>query len=381
MIVMLCAAVPSSRSGYGTRSLMIAAALATVDGVRIIVTADGETSAASILELPNGHAAVVEHVGRGQMTARLSTLRPDLLVAAETALAPAALAAGGTVVVVLHNVESELWREAASNASGQERADALHRAKLHRLIERKVVSRAAQVWAVSDSDAATMASLLGDGDPGGRVVVVPNVVRDPDRDRVRTPEVGHGVFFGSLWWKPNEDAVRDLASLSRRLAGRGVRHVFTVAGQGATVELRRSVEQVGQVEPVGKLELVGFVPDLEALLDRSACAVLPVRSGGGSMVKLIEAMRLGVPVLTTPQGARGISGLTHGTHLQVVPLGPAFDDTCVDMLNRPGDYEAMAKRGQDFVAERLSLTALEASVRNLIGTLRSVVPSAVDSTS
>ena len=367
MIVFLCAAIPSARSGYGTRSLMIVAALAAIDEVRVVVIGDHSGIAEmEALPLPNGRSAELEHVHRDALVARLQELAPGYLVAAETALAPAALAAGGDVVVLLQNVESALWSEIASTSVGQDRADAIQRSKMNLLIERQVLNRASQVWAVSEDDAKLVSKLVGAADFNQRVAIVPNVVNDPGPQRDRAAERGHGVFFGSLWWKPNEQAVVELATLSRRLTARAVSHRFSVAGQGASDTLRRLVSTGSATPDAGSLELVGFVPDLGAFLDTAACAILPVLSGGGSMVKLIEAMRFGVPVITTPQGARGIAGLRSGVDLLVLPPGREFDDMCVDMLNHPEAFEEMGRRGRQFVREHLSLSSLERTVAALM---------------
>ena len=352
---------------------MIAAALAASCELTIVIVDDAKPDASSegtsrnesrnaMFELPKGRIATVEYVSPPDLETRLKEIGPDVLIANETALAPVAIATGVSTIVSLQNVESALWREVANTASGSQREEALQRSKRNLLIERRVLPRASQIWVVGDNDATAISEIVGGGDFARKISIVPNVVLDPDPEpTAKRPAIaGRGVFFGSLWWSPNEQAVVELVALSDRIARRGIDHRFSIAGQGAPESLRAIVDEARAVE------LAGFVPDLAAFVETAACAVLPVVSGGGSMVKLLDAMRLGVPVLTTPQGARGIAGLEAGVHLVVYPLGREFDDACIAMLTDPESFAEMGRRARSFVGTHFSLSALDTIVGRLI---------------
>ena len=361
-VVMICAQVPSMRSGYGTRNWTLAAALAMVGDLTVFVVGGNESN--TKLGLLGEHTVPLMDVSGPELLTRVGLLHPDFVVAAETAIAPLVMACGVPVVISTHNVESVLAENIAALGSGTEQASARRRAKTNRLIERRVFPLAVQVWAVSEADAAVVIEMFASIETQSRVAVVPNVVADPAPLRERTPEVGLGVFFGSLWWEPNQEAVASLVTVSERLELGGIVHRFDVAGSGAPPTLASLVDQARNVN------LVGFVPDLGAFLDRAACAVLPVTTGGGSMIKLLDALRNGCPVLTTPQGARGFPALCDGVHAVVRPLGPSFDAACAEMLSAPERFAALGLNGRALVADHYSQTVVNGIVATLVGDTR-----------
>lgn len=364
--VMVCAQVPTTHSGYGTRNWTLAAALAMVSDLTIVVVG-GDGSEPTLALLGQRTVPLVD-VAQAELLSYLRLLSPGLVVASETALAPMVMACGVPVAISTHNVESVLASDIAALTSGAGQASALRRVKTNRIIERSVFRLASQVWSVSNADADVVTEMISRVDTQTKVAVVPNVVADPDPIRQRCPEVGVGVFFGSLWWEPNREAVASLVAVSERLRDRGVAHRFDIAGAGAPPVLVALVEQSGNVN------LVGFVPNLCSFLDRAACAVLPVTSGGGSMIKLLDALRNGCPVLTTPAGARGLPELRDGVHAIIRPLGPAFDDACAEMLTSPARFATMGLNGRELIASHYSQSVLNRIVDGLIRDISPVKP-------
>ncbi len=117
------------------------------------------------------------------------------------------------------------------------------------------------------------------------------------------------VFMGNLKYPPNADAVRHFLehvwpTLKERMPGLA----FTVIGRkdGLNFDAPQGVT------------FTGFVDDPYKLIAESGVFVAPLRFGAGTPTKILEAMAVGIPVITTPLGARGIDGILDGKHLLVV---------------------------------------------------------------
>ncbi len=265
------------------------------------------------------------------------------------------------IVMMTHNHESSAaWRHLRRTTRAQFKEDAHRYWRVH-VLERVGFPRAAQIWCVSNADAQRYA---GNPIPADRIFVIPNVV-PPTAFREDPPvgEAGNGVFFGQLGYPPNRDAVLTLAEMSNALSERGVRNEISVLGNGGGPELH------AEVAHAPGLRFFGFVDDLMATLDRAAVVVVPLAFGGGTKLKVIEAMAAGRPVLTTPIGAEGIDGIVDGVHAVIRPLGSAFTDQAAEMLAEPERFAHIGRAGQSLVREHYGMAALELAVSNALGAL------------
>ncbi len=359
--------VTAPTSGYATRTWTISRALAQAGDLTIVhVGADpgDDDHRPEPVELDHGVVARYERVTTADLAARLAGHDLDVVVAGEPTLVPGIVGAPvARRIVDCQNVESDLWRAHATRGPARERAANEQRARASDLLERSVFPRLDQVWTVSGADADTLAARV----PAPMIEVVPNVVAVPDDDpgpRASIP--GHGVFFGSLWYPPNQDAATELLAVSEALTRREQPHRFTVAGAGAPEWLARELARASAVAAPG------FVADLGTLLDGAACAVLPMTYGGGSMVKLLTALGAGCPVVTTPDGSRGIPELADGVHLVVRPLGEPFVDAVAAALAHPERFDGLGREGARLVRDRYSLDVLDARVWELLGSTTAV---------
>lgn len=138
------------------------------------------------------------------------------------------------------------------------------------------------------------------------------------------------LFVGNMGYRPNADAVRWFARAVLplvRLRHTGIRF-FVVGGSPAPIRLP-------PVRDRGAVVITGWVPDVRAYLSRSSVFVAPVRMGGGSRLKVLEAMAAGTPVASSPLGLEGISGAP-GRHCLVAEGAEEFTQAVVRLLdNRP----------------------------------------------
>lgn len=107
----------------------------------------------------------------------------------------------------------------------------------------------------------------------------------------------------------------------------------------------------------------GFVDDIDAMLREAHLLIVPLRSGGGIRVKIIEAMSAGVPVLSTSKGCEGI-GAEDGRNIIIRDDASAFAEEMVRAARDPSRMEALSLEGLQLMAERYSESASLAAKRN-----------------
>jgi glycosyltransferase involved in cell wall biosynthesis len=247
-------------------------------------------------------------------------------------------------VLSTHNVETLIWQR-------------YHEVERHPLqrwyigrqyrkwerYEREVFARATRVVAVSHEDAALMRERFGVPE----VDVVENGIDGTFFAEVQPRrEPGHVLFIGSLEFRPNLDAVRLLldevfpAVRAREPAAR-----LSVVGRNPPpwlVDLARREAAV---------ELHANVPDVRPFLARAAVLAVPLRVGGGSRLKILEALACGLPVVSTRVGAEGLC-LTPGEEIEVVEQVGEMTDVLVRCLRDPAPALARAEKGRQVVRER-----------------------------
>ena len=281
--------------------------------------------------------------------ALLQLLKPDVLVVDHPNNAAMALAAPARVRI-LHtvNLESELAAVAARE-TGKRRLR--RRAEALRQLERELLPRFDQVWGVREEDLAVYRGL-----GVARCVLTPNVVPDAAFEpALVTGAPGEVLMVGSLNYGPNAGAARSLVELGERQAAAGAPLHIVIAGRGAEAELLAAGRRHAW------LDLPGFTPDLQPLVDRAAAIAVPLAWGAGTKVKVVEALARGKPLVTTAIGAEGLA-IEDGVHALVRPLGPEFDAALLAVARDPAAYAAMARRGRELAWARYSQNALTATV-------------------
>lgn len=192
-----------------------------------------------------------------------------------------------------------------------------------------------------------------------RVSVIPNAypsIGDPvGRRTVGAPPCL--LFQGLLSYPPNIDAAHLLA---REIAP-GVR------AQIPDVEVRLVGDHHADLMTLDdppRVHVVGRVPEIITELARADLVVVPVRYGSGTRIKILEAFRHRIPVVSTTLGAEGL-GVEDGVHLLIADSVPAFVDACVRLLGDSKLREAITSSAFHLYAERFRSEVVEAAVERL----------------
>ncbi len=162
----------------------------------------------------------------------------------------------------------------------------------------------------------------------------------------RTAEARELLSLATMFYPPNVEGVRWFAT-----------EVFPVVRQRVgdarlNVVGSRPPEEIKRLEqPDSGVVVTGYVPDLEPILRRCGVMVVPVRSGSGMRVKILEAFARGIPVVSTSIGVEGIDARP-GEHLLVADTPEEFAEAVVQVLREPARAARLARAARELVEGR-----------------------------
>ncbi len=241
---------------------------------------------------------------------------------------------GIPTLIATHNIESQIWARRAERASNllARVFFSLQAAKMERF-ERRALSAASAVTGVSAADAA-QASAWG----AQHARVVDNGV---DLQHFSPHEEGaseRAVFIGALEWFPNVDAVRFFVESIQPLLDQRLPQFRTkIIGRRAPDSLQRFL--------AGRrgIEFAGEVPDTRPHLAEAGIVIVPLRIGGGSRLKILEALAMGKAVVSTTIGAEGLAV----THDKDIILADTPEDFARAMAELSASAELRKKLGDE----------------------------------
>jgi glycosyltransferase involved in cell wall biosynthesis len=103
--------------------------------------------------------------------------------------------------------------------------------------------------------------------------------------------------------------------------------------------------------PAENVTLTGFVGDVQPLLASAWISLAPIRLGGGTRLKILEAMSLGTPVVTTGKGAEGLA-VRNGEHLLIADTPEAFAAAVLRLLKEPELHHQLADNACHLVSRK-----------------------------
>jgi polysaccharide biosynthesis protein PslH len=265
---------------------------------------------------------------------RMVNGRPDVLVCdflVPSINVPSALPLPS--VLFQHNVEAMIWQRHYEVQTNPLRK-AFLRSQWHKAqgYERGECRRYDRIVAVSADDRLTMEREYG-------LTNVEDIPTGVDTEYFRpggkvSPEPNHLVFTGSMDWLPNEDSIRYFTAQILPLIRRSIPDVkLTVVGRNPFPGLI----ELGKRDPA--IVVTGRVDDVRPYIERAAAYVIPLRIGGGTRLKVYEAMAMERPLISTSIGAEGLP-VSDGEELLLADAPEDFAAAVVRVLKD----EALARR-------------------------------------
>ncbi len=261
-------------------------------------------------------------------------------------------------VLFQHNVEAIIWKRHAENAPTP-----VHRFYFQMQADRvaayegQVCRSVKSIIAVSPIDADLMRKQYS----AERVnAVATGVDLDYFAPPSNAPHIADLVFIGSMDWMPNIDGaqwfVREILPLIRRqkpdcsvaFAGR--------EPAGAVLDLAKNDRRI---------QVTGTVPDVRPYVWGATLSIVPLRSGGGTRLKIFESMAARVPVVSTTVGAEGLP-VENGIQIHIADQPQAFADRCLELMDDPTGRARMADAAFEIVSTRFSWEAVSMEFERLL---------------
>jgi sugar transferase (PEP-CTERM/EpsH1 system associated) len=243
-----------------------------------------------------------------------------------------------------HNAVWTILERLAEQSSGPKSWFLQREKRLLQRYEGRVCAEFEAVTAVSEEDRQALLQVM----PSQRDIPVIPIAVDAEQEQTipREPGAQSILSLATMMWPPNVDGVCWFARQIYPLVRRVVPDThFYVCGQRPTAEVRA----LSTSDP--SIEVTGYVDDPRPYIARSACLVVPLRSGGGMRVKILEALARGIPVVSTTIGCEGID-VTPGQHLLVADTPSDFADAVTLLLRDPEFGAALAAAGRQRILER-----------------------------
>ncbi|MBA3974419.1 MAG: hypothetical protein C0504_09410 [Candidatus Solibacter sp.] len=254
------------------------------------------------------------------------------------------------MVLFQHNVETVIWERMAQRASNPAARAYLNRqARRMAEFEKRQCLAARQVVAVSETDEGMMRERFG----ATRVSTIPTGVdlerNYPQPDHAAGAEL---VFVGSLDWGPNLDGLRWFAAEvlpGVRQAHSGCRLAIVGKNPGA------EAESIGRLAP--GISIHGNVADVRPYLWGAKAAIVPLHAGGGTRLKIYEAMGAGVAQVSTTIGAEGLE-VRDGVDIMLADTADAFKQACLRLLKEDDFRQRMAGEAGRVVREKFGMESV-----------------------
>lgn len=266
-------------------------------------------------------------------------------------------------LIASHNIEADIWRRRAAVAAHPAARLFFHwQAAKMRRFEAGAFRRARAVTTVSAMDrrqaltlGARRAAVVANGIDLEHLQPVPAAAAEPDRV----------LFLGSLDWFPNQDGIAYfLSAIWPGLRALRPQARLQIVGRRPPAALRQQV--AGQPG----VELVGEVADVRPWLSAAAVVVVPLRIGGGSRIKILEALAMEKAVVSTTVGAEGLE-VAAGVQLLLADAPAQFAAQTAALLSSPDRAAALGAAGGRWVREHHSwdrcALALESAWRAAAG--------------
>jgi len=249
-------------------------------------------------------------------------------------------------ILFTHNVEEQIWsRHFQVTRNPIWKLVSWREYKTMRAAERHYVNLADHVLAVSEADRNYFSSYAD----AGKITVIPTGVDvDYFRPSAEPQQNDALVFTGSMDWLPNEDAILYFAESILPLLRRETPEAeLRVVGRRPSQRLQK----LGEDAP--GIVVTGEVRDIRPHVHSSSVYIVPLRIGGGTRIKIFEAMAMGKAVVSTPVGAEGLP-VRHNENILLAESPEEFARCVLHLLRNPAERERLGGAARALVEQNYS---------------------------
>lgn len=246
-----------------------------------------------------------------------------------------------------HNVEHEIWQRTALQCKGLKKIYLQNLARRIKSMESSYLNAYDVMVPITSRDADIFVD-MGCKLP---VHVTPTGIGTdtliPDREKIEFPSIFH---IGALDWAPNQEGLFwFLDRIWPQLHKANPETKFYIAGRNAPEKIRK----INQANVV----FLGEVDDAYQFMNSKAIMVVPLLSGSGMRIKIIEGMALGKTIVSTTLGAEGIR-CEHGQNIIIADSPENITEEIQDLLNNFDKFDAIGRQAQQFVRSAYDNTVI-----------------------
>jgi len=261
------------------------------------------------------------------------------------------------VVCDWHNIESELMQRYSQREPGRlRRAYASRTARLMSEFEKRALRDFDAHITVSQRDAERLRTIS----PDARIFVIENGVDiDFYSDLGANDEsLRRLVFVGSMDYHANIDAAVNFArEVWPQVRERQPKLIFTIVGKDPAPEVRGLAQIHG-------IEVTGTVDDVRPFYRDASVSVVPLKVGGGSRLKILEAMAAGVPVVSTTLGAEGLE-VHHDENILIADTNEQLVAAITSVIENKTRRDHLSAAGRALVSSRYDWSSLGTALHNV----------------
>lgn len=256
-----------------------------------------------------------------------------------------------------HNIEADIWKRYFDNEpNGLRRWYIGEQWRKVVRFEQQCLGWVDAALAVSELDRVRLNEIRSDL----RTKIVPNGVDLEYFTPAPQPvQRDHIVFTGSMDWRPNQDAAHYFASeILPLLNAKTPQLTCTFVGRSPPDDVRRLATLPG-------MKITGTVEDVRPYIQDASVYVVPLRIGGGTRLKILEALAMGRAVVSTTVGAEGLD-LVDGKHILLANDPGSFAERVHELIRDPERCQELGSEGRVLVCQRYGWDALADSLADFI---------------
>jgi polysaccharide biosynthesis protein PslH len=246
-----------------------------------------------------------------------------------------------------HNACFQIFKRLARGETNSLKRLVLEREwRLLKRYERQACRKFNQVVTVSQADRSILSDLLTSTTPGRPTFsTIPIGVDIENTPPVTIPSDNNQVLhLGTMFWPPNVEGVLwFIEKIWPRVQAAIPQAQLIIAGKTPPRSILRSSQ-----EPSNRIRVTGYVSDPQTLLKQAGVFIVPLLSGSGMRVKILDAWKWGLPVVSTRLGAEGIS-YEPGKHIFIADSAQEFAEAVIGILQRPDLSESLRRNGRTWV--------------------------------
>ncbi|CAG0937513.1 polysaccharide biosynthesis protein PslH [Thermoflexales bacterium] len=215
--------------------------------------------------------------------------------------------------------------------------------------EAELCAKYDQVTFVTDEDRKLIEQQLSRWEvhlPDQRFTTIPICIDPSDKPPIKPVAQPQRITaLGVMFWPPNAEGVLWFAQeIWPRIHAQQPHLIFTVVGKNPP-------EYLTQLHGTNGIEVLGFVPEVEAILADTAVFVVPLRAGGGMRVKILDTWSWGLPIVSTSIGAEGID-IRDGENILIADTPTAFSAAVLRAANDLDLNQCLRRNGRRWVEEK-----------------------------